>query len=56
MMAAVYEEARRVGRFLSYYEDGDKLFPSLFSAVRSAPGPRAEKSAAEPPAPAEPPK
>jgi hypothetical protein len=51
-----YEEARRVGRFLSYYEDGDKLFPSLFSAVRAAPAPRADKAAAEPPAPAEPPK
>ena len=50
-----HEEARRVGRFLSYYEDGDKLFPSLFSAVRSAPGPRAEKPAAEPAAPADPP-
>ena len=51
-----YEEARRVGRFLSYYEDGDKLFPSLFSAVRTAPGPRAEKPAADPAAPADPPK
>jgi hypothetical protein len=43
-----YEEARRVGRFLSYYEDADKLFPSLFSAVRSAPSPRAEKPAPAP--------
>lgn len=51
-----YEEARRVGRFLSYHEDGDKLFPSLFSAVRTAPGPRAEKPVAEPAAPADPPK
>ncbi len=44
-----HEEARRAGRFLFYYEDGDKLFPSLFSAVRSAPTPRADKPAAEPP-------
>lgn len=49
-----YEEARRAGRFLFYYEDGDKLFPSLFSAVRTAPGPRAEKPSAEPAAPAAP--
>ena len=49
-----YEEARRVGRFLFYYEDGDKLFPSLFSAGRTAPGPRAEKPSAEPAAPAAP--
>lgn len=50
-----YEEARRVGRFLSYYEDGDKLFPSLFSAIRSAPSPRVDKPAAEPTTPAAPP-
>ena len=47
-----YEEARRAGRFLCYYADGDKLFPSLYSAVRTAPGPRADKPAAEPVAPA----
>jgi hypothetical protein len=52
-----HEEARRVGRFLFHYEEGEKMFPSLFSAVRAAPGPRAEKAPAEPEAPAkEPPK
>ncbi|TKD02245.1 hypothetical protein [Polyangium fumosum] len=35
-----YEEARRVGRFLFHYADGERLFPSLFSKVRSAPGAR----------------
>jgi hypothetical protein len=50
-----HEEARRAGRFLFYYEDGEKLFPSLFSAVRSAPAPRAEKPVADPPALAAPP-
>lgn len=55
LLLSHYEEARRAGRFLFYYEEGEKMFPSLFSAVRSAPGPRAEKPAAEsPPAPAEP--
>lgn len=46
-----YEEARRAGRFLFYYEEGERLFPSLFSAARTAPGPRAEKAPAEPEAP-----
>ena len=54
LLLSHYEEARRAGRFLFYYEEGERLFPSLFSAVRSAPAPRAEKPAAEPPAPAEP--
>ena len=54
LLLSHHEEARRAGRFLFYYEEGERLFPSLFSAVRSAPAPRAEKPAAEPPAPAEP--
>jgi hypothetical protein len=53
LLLSHYEEARRAGRFLFHYEEGEKMFPSLFSAVRSAPAPRAEKPAAEPPAPAE---
>ncbi|MBK9260382.1 MAG: hypothetical protein IPM54_11170 [Polyangiaceae bacterium] len=32
-----HEEAIRVGRFLYWYEGGDELFPTMFSAVRSRP-------------------
>lgn len=38
-----YEEARHVGQVLFYYGDGERLFPSLFSAARSALGPRADR-------------
>jgi hypothetical protein len=42
-----HEEARRVGRFLYHYKDGERLFPTLFSAVRAAPAP--QKGAPEAP-------
>jgi len=32
-----HQEAIRVGRFLFWYEGGEELFPTMFSAVRSRP-------------------
>jgi len=46
-----HEEAIRVGRFLLWYEGGEELFPTLFSAVRARPAKRAAP-ASEPAAPA----
>lgn len=37
MLEKHHEEAIRVGRFLFWYEGGDELFPTMFSAVRSRP-------------------
>jgi hypothetical protein len=45
-----HEEAMRVGRFLFWYEYGEELFPTLFSAVRSRPARRAGEGG-EPAAP-----
>lgn len=56
LLLSHHEEARRVGRFLSSADDGEAMFPSLFTAVRAAPTARAEKPAAEPTAPVQPPK
>jgi hypothetical protein len=42
-----YEEAVRLGRFLYFYEGAEELFPSLFTACRTAPAPR-EKPEAPP--------
>ena|GEM_PF-1718630 len=36
-----HEEARRVGRFLYWYDGGDELFPTMFSAVRARPAKKA---------------
>ncbi len=50
-----HQEAIRVGRFLSHYERGDELFPTMFAAVRSRPARKASPEAEPaPPAPASP--
>ena len=46
-----HEEAIRVGRFLLWYEGGEDLFPTLFSAVRARPAKKAAPEG-EPAAPA----
>lgn len=45
-----HQEAIRVGRFLLWYEGGEDLFPTLFSAVRARPAkrPSAEGNATPP--------
>lgn len=45
-----YDETMRVGRFLFHKQGGEKLFPSLYSAVRSAPSGGAAKAPADAPA------
>ena len=35
-LARSYDEVRRAGQFLFYYQDGDARFPSLFAAARRA--------------------
>jgi hypothetical protein len=51
-LTRVYDEVRRVGRFLGYYDDGETRFPSLVTAARSAPKPGAADKSPAPPAPA----
>jgi hypothetical protein len=46
-----HQEAIRVGRFLFWYEGGEELFPTLFSAVRARPGKRRTPEAKPAPAP-----
>jgi hypothetical protein len=47
-----HQEAIRVGRFLFWYEDGEELFPSMFSAVRSRPSRKEADGADDEAAPA----
>lgn len=46
-----HEEAIRVGRFLFWYEGGEDLFPTMFSAVRSRPARKDAEGADSPAAP-----
>jgi hypothetical protein len=43
-----YEEAIRVGRFFSHYDDPEGLFPSLYTATRAAPKRSAKKAGGVP--------
>jgi hypothetical protein len=45
-----HQEAIRVGRFLFWYEGGEELFPTLFSAVRARPAKRRTAQAGTEPA------
>jgi hypothetical protein len=38
LLQQIYEEVRRAGQFLFYYEDPEAKFPSLFAAARTARG------------------
>jgi hypothetical protein len=38
LLRQIYDEVRRAGQFLFYYEDPEAKFPALFAAARTARG------------------